>query len=100
MSKTSRIKEISDPAGKEWWDGRSNKEAISRWSERAHRESDGARHRASSGEVKLPSTGEERSHSTSQPAGHRGDFYERARRDLNHDLRNDAYMPGVRRLGK
>jgi hypothetical protein len=49
--------------------------------------------------VKLPSTGEEHIHSTSQKAGTSEDFYERARRDLNHDVRN-GFMPGVRRTGK
>jgi hypothetical protein len=96
MSKTSRIKEYSRPADSVWWDGRSNKEAIARWSERAHRESDGAAHRALSGDVRLPTTGEERLHSTSQPAGHRGDFYDRAKADKNHRLDYD-YLKNVRR---
>jgi hypothetical protein len=92
-----KIKAYSRPADKEWWDGRSNKEAISRWQERTSENSDGARHRASTAkEPTLPDTGKMEVHSTHQPAGSRSDPYEAAKRDLNRDL-NNGYQRGIRR---
>jgi hypothetical protein len=98
MSFQERIKKYSRPADPEWWDGRSNKEAISRWSERAHRESDGAAHRALSGEVRLPETGDVHLHATA--AHRRGDGNDaraKAKADLNHRLDYD-YLKKVRRI--
>src|SRR5215475_9104589 len=95
---TKRIDEYRNPNASKWR-GQSTSPNITRWSERAAKNSDGADHRASSGDVKLPSTGETKVHSTHAKAGHTGDFYEKARRDLNHDTRN-PYMPGVRRTGR
>jgi hypothetical protein len=97
MSRQSRIESYGRPASKEWWDGRSNKPAIDRWSERAAKNSDGAKHRASSGDVKLPSTGGMDVHSTHQSAGQRSDPYDRARADKNHDDKLSDYLKGVRR---
>ena len=97
MSREERIKRAANPSDPRNWDGRSNKEAINRWSERAHKESDGARHRASSGDVKLPSTGEMGVHSTSRAGHMEGDPYERAKADRNHDDKLTDYMRGLRR---
>jgi hypothetical protein len=91
-----RIREYSQPNHSEWR-GQSTRENIDRWSKRAEKESDGDKHRAKGGEVELPSTGEMRVHSTRQEAGHTGDFYEAAKRDLNRDL-NNPYQRGIRRI--
>jgi hypothetical protein len=90
-----RIKEYANPSHSEWR-GQSTAENIDRWSKRAEKESDGARHRAKGGDVELPSTGEMHVHSTRQEAGHTGDFYENAKRDLNRDV-NNPYAKGIRR---
>jgi hypothetical protein len=98
MSRQKRIEEYANPSSKVWWDGRSNREAISRWSERAHQESDGARHRASKRkEPELPSTGEMNVHSTHRAGHMQGDPYARARGDLNHNNKLSGYLKGVRR---
>jgi hypothetical protein len=98
MSRQERIKRAADPSDPRNWDGRSNKEAIDRWSERAHKESDGARHRALSGDVRLPPTGGEMNvHSTSRAGHMQGDPYERAKADKNHDDKLSDYMKGLRR---
>jgi hypothetical protein len=96
MTFQKRISEYANPSHSEWR-GQSTRENIDRWSKRAEKESDGARHRASTAkEPTLPDTGKMEVHSTHQEAGHTGDFYHAAKRDLNHDIRA-PYMPGVRR---
>jgi hypothetical protein len=98
MSRQERITRAANPSDPRNWDGRSNKEAIARWSERAHQDSDGARHRASTRkEPELPSTGEMNVHSTHRAGHMQGDPYAMARGDLNHDNKLTEYLKGIRR---
>jgi hypothetical protein len=101
MSKQSRIDSYANPSSREHWHGESTAANISRWSERAHAESDGARHRASTrSEPVLPDLGGKvRVHDTNVRPGSGETAREIAMRDLNHDRRNTSYMPGVRRGG-
>jgi hypothetical protein len=101
MSREDRIREYRNPTSKVWWDGRSNKEAIDRFAERAHKESDGARHRALSGEVRLPETGNLGLHNTdARPTGDGNDARKRAKSDMNHDVAGDtAYDASLSQYG-
>jgi hypothetical protein len=101
MSRQERIKQYSQPASKVWWDGRSNKEAIDRFAERAHRESDSARHRALSGEIRLPPTDNMNLHDTAaRPRGDGNDARAKAKADLNHDVAGDtAYDSSLSEYG-
>jgi hypothetical protein len=96
VTREQRIREYAKPAREENWNGASrDMKDIDRWSERAHRESDGHRHRAKAGEMSLPSTGEMELHSTA--TGAPADRRAVAKKDLNHDIEGSAYMKGVRR---
>jgi hypothetical protein len=94
MSRMKRLQEYADPSHSKWR-GQSTAENISRWSERAHQESDGARHRASTRkEPELPSTGPVNVHSTHVRAG---DPRGTAKADKNHVDKLTEYMRGVKR---
>jgi hypothetical protein len=93
MSHQDRINLAKNPSDPRNWDGRSNKEAIDRWSERAHQESKLAP-RAKGGSVELPTTGAVKLHNTAE---RHADPRAEAKRDLNHDKANE-YMRDVRRI--
>ena len=93
MSRMKRLSEYADPSHSKWR-GQSTAENISRWSERAHQESDGARHRAKGGSTELPTTGPVKLHETHVRAGVMRD---EAKADKNHVDKLTEYMRGVRR---
>jgi hypothetical protein len=97
MSRQKRIEEYSKPASEIWWDGRSNKPAIDRWSRRAETNSDSYKHKPLGGEVRLPTTGEMNLHSTHVRPGDGNDARREAKRDLNHDPVATLYAKGIRR---
>jgi hypothetical protein len=100
MTRQSRIRDYATPSSKVWWDGRSNKEAIDRFAERA-RENSKLAPRALSGEVRLPETGNLNLHNTEKrPTGDGNDARARAKADLNHDVAGDtAYDASLSKYG-
>jgi hypothetical protein len=93
MSREERLKQYADPSHSQWR-GQSTQENINRWSERAHKETDGHKHRAKSGDVSLPSLGSRDApglHST-----HRDARLE-AKQDKNHVDKLSMYMKGIKR---
>jgi hypothetical protein len=93
MSRQDRCDQAAHPLDERNWHGESTREFISKWSARAHQESDGARHRALSGEVRLHDTA-----SAPEPPRNRfvGDRRAEALADKNF-AGNSNYMPGTRR---
>jgi hypothetical protein len=81
MSRQKRVEELSDPSFSKWR-GQSTSENISRWSERAHKESPVAP-RAKGGSTELPTTGPVKLHETHVRSG---DPRAEAKADLNHKM--------------
>jgi hypothetical protein len=89
VARTTRIQGGYDDPSASPWRGQSTKENIGRWSERAHKESDGARHRAQSGEIELPTGSMRDSYPGSAKSGE--DARRIAKAEVNHSGRDSSY---------